>query len=42
MHFVAVQCKTFLQEAQMYLNFKQEHIQLFADSCNKERVVGEW
>ena len=25
MHLVVVQYKTFLQEAQLYLNFKQEH-----------------
>ena len=38
MHLVVVQYKTFLQEAQMYLNFKQEHTYLLLVAIKKEVV----
>ena len=35
MHLVVVQYKTFLQEAQVYLNFKQEHKYLLIVAIKK-------
>ena len=40
MHLVVVQYKTFLQEAQVYLKFKQEHIYLLIVAI-KEGVVND-
>ena len=38
MHLVIVQYKTFLQEAQVYLNFKQEHTYLLKVAIKKGMV----
>ena len=40
MHLVVVQYKTFLQEAQVYLKFKQEHTYLLIVAI-KKGVVNE-
>ena len=38
MHLVVVQYKTFLQEAQVYLYFKQEHIYVLIAAIKKGMV----